>query len=258
MRPEGPFLVIMIQALLGQKIDQLQRFLADGTRIPVTKIYISENAVLQVKTPDKDKYAAVQLGLGAKKHATAALLGHSKKAKLAKAPQFIREVRLADDTADELPHVGDMISVDAVFKPGDVVAVTGTSKGKGFAGVVKRHHFRGGPKTHGQSDRLRAPGSIGQTTTPGRVYRGKRMAGHMGVDTVTVKNLTVVAVDATGKTLYVSGLVPGHRQCWLFIKKMGERRNFVPLMQTQPDSSAISETNNEAPKQNEAPHSVKK
>src|SRR5579884_4209095 len=224
MRPEGPFLVIMIQALLGQKIDQLQRFLADGTRIPVTKIYISENAVLQVKTPDKDKYAAVQLGLGAKKHATAALLGHSKKAKLAKAPQFIREVRLADDTADELPHVGDMISLDVVFKPGDVVAVTGTSKGKGFAGVVKRHHFRGGPKTHGQSDRLRAPGSIGATTTPGRVLKGTRMAGHMGSRRVTVKNLRVVRAEPERNLLLVEGAVPGPKTALVVIRKSSQRK----------------------------------
>src|SRR5579884_1646443 len=227
MRPEGPFLVIMIQALLGQKIDQLQRFLADGTRIPVTKIYISENAVLQVKTPDKDKYAAVQLGLGAKKHATAALLGHSKKAKLAKAPQFIREVRLADDTADELPHVGDMISVDAVFKPGDVVAVTGTSKGKGFAGVVKRHHFRGGPKTHGQSDRLRAPGSVGAGTTPGRVLKGQKMAGHMGHRRVTVQNLQVVDIDAENNVLLVLGAIPGPRNGFVMVRKAVKKNGNV-------------------------------
>ena len=111
------------------------------------------------------------------------------------------------------------IKVGDVFAPGDPVRVTGTSKGKGFAGVVKRHHFAGGPRTHGQSDRERAPGSIGQTTTPGRVYRGKRMAGRMVTDTVTVRGLKVIAVDPENNTVTIKGLVPGGRKGLLLVQK---------------------------------------
>src|SRR5664279_2037162 len=197
----------MIQALIGNKIDQTQKFLQNGRRIPVTEISISDNAVVQIKTAKKDAYAALQLGIGSKKHPGKAVSSHAKKAGLETAPKVIREVSLQGVSEEEMPKAGDMIAVEAVFKPGDIVEVSGTSKGKGFAGVVKRHGFRGGPKTHGQSDRERAPGSIGQTTTPGRVYRGKKMAGRMGSDTVTLKNLTVMDVDIVNKRLFISGLV---------------------------------------------------
>lgn len=227
----------MIQALIGQKIDQTQKFLENGRRIPVTEVSLSDNVVLQVKTQDKDKYTAVQLGYGLKKKPTKAIAGHAAKANLKTAPAVIREV--AWDNEGELPNVGDLVSVDSVFKPGDKIQVTGTSKGKGFAGVMKRHNFRGGPKTHGQSDRERAPGSIGQTTTPGRVYRGKKMAGHMGVDTVTVQNLTVVDVDAVNKKLYVIGLVPGHKKGMLLITRMGEQKDFVPLLKVTSEEPEV-------------------
>src|SRR5207247_7959997 len=125
-------------------------------------------------------------------------------------PYFLAEVRFpADAKVEALPKAGDMIQVTSVFEPGDIIDVTGISKGKGFAGGVKRHHFKGGPRTHGQSDRERAPGSIGQTTTPGRVYRGKRMAGRMGNDRVTVRGLEVVAIDSEKHMLTIKGLVPG-------------------------------------------------
>jgi large subunit ribosomal protein L3 len=220
----------MIQALIGKKLNQTQKFLENGRRIPVTEIAVSDNVVLQVKNVEKDSYTAVQLGYGVKKNGSKALLGHVKKAGLDKASAVVREVALKDAGSEELPKPGDSFSVSSVFKPGDVVDVTGTSKGKGFAGVVKRHNFRGGPKTHGQSDRHRAPGSIGQTTTPGRVYKGKRMAGHMGVETVTVTNLTVVDVDEVNKKLYILGLVPGHKNATLLITQKGEDKKFVPLL----------------------------
>ncbi len=218
----------MIQALIGQKIEQSQMFLENGRRIPVTEVSINDNVVLQVKTLEKEKYTSVQLGFGEKKKATKAITGHIKNAKLSLAPRIIKEV--AWDNEGELPNAGDKITVDSVFKAGDIIQVTGTSKGKGFAGVMKRHNFRGGPKTHGQSDRQRAPGSIGQTTTPGRVYRGKKMAGRMGSDTVTVRNLSVVDVDAVNKKLYVLGLVPGHKNAMILITRMGEQKDFVPLV----------------------------
>lgn len=216
----------MINTLIGQKTDQTQSFLENGNRIPVTEISVAENVVLQVKTPEIDKYSAVQLGIGAKKKSNKAILGQAKKAGITNAPIKIKEVRNAPD---EL-KTGDAIKVDGVFKPGDIVQVTGTSKGKGFAGVVKRHGFSGGPKTHGQSDRHRAPGSIGQGTTPGRVYKGKRMAGRMGQDTVTVRNLTVVGVDPENNKLYVSGLIPGSRNSFVYITRTGENKKYVPLI----------------------------
>lgn len=218
----------MVKALIGQKIDQTQTFLENGKRIPVTEVTVSDNVVLQVKSIEKDQYNAVQVGIGTKKKPNKAHIGHSKKAGVENAPSLIREV--AWEGSDELPKPGEVIAVETVFKTGDIVKVTGTSKGKGFAGGVKRHHFRGGPKTHGQSDRHRAPGSIGQGTTPGRVYKGKRMAGHMGVDTVTVSNLVVVDVDPENNKLYVLGLVPGNKKSMLVVTKTGEKKNFVKLL----------------------------
>jgi large subunit ribosomal protein L3 len=227
----------MIQTLIGQKVDQSQKFLENGRRIPVTEVSVADNVVVQVKTVASDKYNAIQLGYGAKKRPTKALVGHVKKAKLAAVPAYVREV--AWESEQELPTVGQNVTVDSVFKAGDKIQVTGTSKGKGFAGVMKRHNFRGGPKTHGQSDRERAPGSIGQTTTPGRVYRGKKMAGHMGAETVTIQNLTVVDVDAVNKKLYVLGLVPGHKKTILTITRMGEQAKFVPLLKAKEDEPVV-------------------
>lgn len=232
----------MLNTLIGQKINQSQDFLENGMRIPVTEISVGENAVVQVKTVEKDNYSAVQLGAGLKKKPTKAFAGHAKKGGLKNTPSIIKEVSLKDG-ADEAPNSGDIIKVDGVFKPGDVVQITGTSKGKGFAGAVKRHGFSGGPKTHGQSDRHRAPGSIGQGTTPGRVYRGKRMAGRMGQDTVTIKNLTVVDVDPENNKLFVSGLIPGHRNSWIYITKTGEDKKFVQLLSAKEKAKASEEAN---------------
>jgi len=220
-----------MHTILGRKKTQTQKFLTDGTRIPVTLIEVKDNPVIMVKTQDRDGYIAVQLGYGTKKHANKALLGHSKKgANLEHAPYFLAEVRFPAHTkTDELPKAGDTMSGVSVFEPGDIIDVTGTSKGKGFAGGVKRHHFKGGPRTHGQSDRERAPGSIGQTTTPGRVYRGKRMAGKMGFEQVTIKNLEVVDITADG-VLLIKGVVPGTPGTYLKIKKVGKNKKFVPLI----------------------------
>lgn len=230
----------MINTLIGQKTDQKQDFLQNGVRIPVTEIFVTDNFVTQVKTAEKDEYLAIQLGAGVKKRPIKAVLGHVKKAGVKNAPLKIKEVRI-ESTSDDLPKAGDSLAVDVVFKPGDIVEVTGTSKGKGFAGGVRRYNFRGGPKTHGQSDRHRAPGSIGQTTTPGRVYKGKRMAGRMGSDTVTVKNLTVVDVDAQNKKLYVSGLIPGHKNSWVLVTRTGEDKKFVPLLSNQPVQDVVAD-----------------
>lgn len=216
-----------LQAILGQKIEQTQKFLEDGTRIPVTRLWVLGNTVVRIKTEDKEKYNAVQLGFGIKKRASKALLGHIKGASLKTAPKFLKEVRVDKGDISSLPSVGEVINVTEVFKPGDIVNIIGISKGKGYAGVVKRHHFKGGPRTHGQSDRERAPGSIGQTTTPGRVYKGKRMAGRMGHVQVTVRNLEVVGV--LDDTLLIKGLVPGGKNTLMMVKKIGENKKFVPL-----------------------------
>lgn len=213
-----------INGLLGTKLDQTQGFLEDGTRVPLTRIMVSGNWITQVKTPETDHYSAVQLGFGSTKKATKAVKNHTKKAGREITPRFFREIRVADVAGFE---AGKDINAEEILKPGDFIEVTGTSKGKGYAGVVKRHGFHGGPRTHGQSDRERAPGSIGATTTPGRVYKGKRMAGRMGNEQVTLKNLTVMSlIDGV---LYVKGLIPGPRGAMVVVKKIGENKKYIPL-----------------------------
>ena len=214
-----------MQALLGQKIRQTQTFLIDGTRIPVTFINVAGNVVLSVRTKEKNGYTAIQLGFGKASRPTKPMLGLAKAVKIDYAPIFLREIKL--DSTDSLLVPGTGINPTEVLKVGDMVDITGVSKGKGYAGVVKRHHFRGGPRTHGQSDRERAPGSIGSTTTPGRVYKGKRMAGRMGHERVTVRNLKVV--DVGEDYVAVKGLVPGPINSFLILKKRGEDKKFVPL-----------------------------
>jgi large subunit ribosomal protein L3 len=218
-------------AVIGKKVEQTQRFLEDGTRIPVTRIDVSGNVVVDIKTQEKNNYSALALAFGTNpKNKKKSLLGIAKKAKLENTPRLIKEIRIEEEK--DLPEIGTIIKVEEVLSPGDIIQVTGISKGKGFAGGVKRYHFRGGPKTHGQSDRHRAPGSIGQGTTPGRVYKGKRMAGNMGHEKVTVSNLKVV--DIQGEELLVAGLVPGPVNNILVIKKTGELgKKFVPLTKTQ-------------------------
>ncbi|KKR76902.1 MAG: 50S ribosomal protein L3 [Candidatus Levybacteria bacterium GW2011_GWA2_40_8] len=212
--------------IVGKKVNQTQKFLEDGTRIPVTQVNTGGNVVVSLKSLDKDKYSAVQIGFGIRKNFNKAILGHTKKAGMEKPSRFLREIRVIDAEAP-LPEVGSTIKAEDVLKPGDIVDITGKSKGKGYAGVVKRHHFKGGPRTHGQSDRERAPGSIGQTTTPGRVYKGKRMAGRMGNATATLKNLMVV--DVSGDNVFIKGLVPGALNSLVVIRKTGESKKFIPL-----------------------------
>jgi large subunit ribosomal protein L3 len=192
----------MISSLLGTKIKQTQEFTADGKRIPVTFVQAGPCYITEI-----DKNNRIQIGLGIKKNISKATEGHLKKAGLTQKLRFLRTIPVQKDVEGLV--VGQEVKASEIFVEGDEVRVTGTSKGKGFAGVVKRHGFKGGPRTHGQSDRERAPGSIGQTTTPGRVYRGKRMAGRMGSDTVTLKGLKVVSVEAETYIVKVKGLIPG-------------------------------------------------
>ncbi len=205
----------MIQALLGYKLGQSQAFDEAGKRIPVTEILAGPNWITEVE--NQEHFKSIQLGFGTIKNLSKAEIGHLKKAGLEQKLRFLRSFTVSEIAETEKP--GSQIAVESVFAAGDTIRVTGTSKGKGFAGVVKRHNFRGGPRTHGQSDRERAPGSIGQTTTPGRVYKGKKMAGRMGNDTVTVRNLKVVAVDPTTHHITIKGLVPGAINGLLIISK---------------------------------------
>lgn len=202
----------MVQGILGQKLGMTQVFAEDGNAVPVTVIAAGPCYVTQVKTIENDGYEAVQLGFGAAKRLSAAEKGHLKGIDPVK---HLREFRVDDVSAVE---VGQQIDV-TLFEEGEHVNISGTSKGKGFAGVVKRHHFAGGPKTHGQSDRMRSPGSSGATTTPGRVLKGKRRAGRMGGERVTVKNLEVVRVDGERNLLLVRGAVPGPKNGLLMIFK---------------------------------------
>ena len=193
-----------------------QLFGENGNAEAATIIEAGPCTVVQVKTPDVDGYTAARLGFGQAKKQGAVLKGQSKGLGEFK---YLREFRLSK--ADGV-NVGDKLDV-SLFKPGDKVTVTGISKGRGFAGTVKRYNFRGGPKTHGQSDRQRAPGAIGSTTTPGRVYKGTLMAGHMGNARVTVRNLEVIKIDNERNLLLVKGAVPGAKNGLLLIGKSNGR-----------------------------------
>jgi large subunit ribosomal protein L3 len=205
----------MLKGLIGKKIGMTQIFDDTGVAIPVTIIEAGPCYVTQVRTPEKDDYSAVQLGFGEikPKRLTGGELGHLKRNSL-QPLRYLREFRVKDPQVSE----GDQVTV-SLFKLGERVDLIGTSKGKGFAGAVKRYHFRGGPATHGASDRERAPGSNGATTTPGRVYKGSRRPGHMGNDRVTAQNLKVVLVDPERNLLGVRGAVPGSRGGLVLVKE---------------------------------------
>jgi len=186
-----------------------------GEAVPVTVIEAGPNHVLNIRTKDRDGYEAVQLGFGAvdPKRLTKPVLGQMKGAGVA-----VRHVREMTADSVEDHKVGDTVDVN-LFQPDDLVDVTGWSKGRGFAGVVKRYGFRGGPRTHGQSDRERAPGSLGAGTTPGRVWKGKRMAGRMGNERKTVQRLRVVRVDGDRHLLLVKGSVPGPKNGLVYVRR---------------------------------------
>lgn len=221
----------------------------NGNVIPVTVIEVEPNTIVQIKGKDKDGYEAVQVGYGTRKEKNikSPQKGHFKKLgnfAVLKEFRFDSKGKKSRGEKQELIDsanltVGQKLDV-TVFAPGDKVRVAGTTKGRGFQGVVKRHGFHGGPKTHGQSDRERHPGSIGSTTTPGRVYKGKRMAGRMGNDTVTIKNLLVMDIDTENNILFLKGLVPGAKNGLLTITKLGTHKKFVPLLKTESVENAKS------------------
>jgi len=206
-----------MEGIIGKKIGMTRIFNPEGHSIPVTVIEAGPCPVVQVKTKEKDDYCAVQLGFGEKRKSlfTMPVLGHFEKAKV-EPKRLLKEIRTEQE---EKLEVGQEVKVD-IFSVGEKVCVTGVSKGLGFQGAVRRHKFHGGPKTHGQSDRHRAPGSIGGSSYPSRVFKGQRMAGRMGGNKVTVKNLVVAGIDVEKNLLLVKGAVPGKRNSYLTIKKV--------------------------------------
>jgi large subunit ribosomal protein L3 len=198
--------------LIGRKVGMTQVFQPDGTMVAVSVVQIAPNTVTRIRTDERDGYTAVQLGAGERRKLTKPVAGQLKDLPRVR---NIREFRL--DDVDGFT-VGQQITVAELFAAGELVDVTGVSKGQGFAGTVKRHNFSRGPKTHG-SDNYRKPGSIGPGTTPGRVYKGLRMGGHMGSDRVTMKKLRVVRVDADRNLILVRGSVPGAPGALTFVKK---------------------------------------
>jgi len=210
----------MAEGLLGKKVGMTQIFTEKGEVIPVTVLEVGPCFVTQVKTQERDGYTALQLGFGESKHLTKPERGHLKNLPPLKHLLEVRTGNIAD------AQVGQKLNV-TMFSAGDLVDISGISKGKGHAGVVKRHHFGGGKKTHGQSDRLRRPGSSGATTTPGRVLRGLRMAGQMGNARATVLNLEVMQIDAERNLLAVKGAVPGAKNGLLFVRRARKEKKVV-------------------------------
>jgi large subunit ribosomal protein L3 len=198
--------------LIGRKVGMTQVFQKDGTMVAVSVVQVAPNVVTRLRTPDRDGYSAIQLGTDEKKK-----LNKPQAGQLGDLPALgtLREFRVDDLAGYE---VGQAIAVGEMFAEGDLVDVSGVSKGKGFAGHIKRHNFHRGPKTHG-SDHHREPGSIGPGTTPGRVYKGVRMAGHMGDEQVTTKKVRVVRADAEHNLLLVKGSLPGGRGGLIMVRK---------------------------------------
>ena len=206
----------MLKGLIGKKVGMTQIFDETGAAVPVTLIEAGPCYVTQVRLPGKDGYSAVQLGFGEvrPKLLTGGQLGHLKRNTLPPL-RFLREFRVKDPEVTE----GNQVDVAQVFSEGEFVDIIGTSKGRGFQGGVRRYHFRGAHKTHGTSDRERAPGSRGSTTTPGRVYKGARGPGHMGNRRITAQNLKIVLIDKERNLIGVNGAVPGPKGSVVEIKE---------------------------------------
>src|SRR5262245_15034349 len=213
--------MIVINGLLGRKIGMTHVFGPTGEAIPVTVIEAGPCVVTQVRTRDRDGYEAVQIGFGDVKPKS---LNKPQQGHLEAAGRLVRYLREFEADDIEEHQVGQLLNVD-LFQNGQLVDVTGTSKGRGFQGVMRRHHFRGGPRTHGQSDRARAPGSIGAGTTPGRVWKGTRMAGRAGNKRVTVQSLEVVEVLPEQHVILVRGSVPGAKNGLLMIRRAVKAAN---------------------------------
>lgn len=210
----------MLNTIFATKIGMSQAWSTLGKRLPITKLFVDDNCVLSVKQKEDQLFQA-ELAYGKKKlkNVSKPIRTQITKSGFSSGFKQIKAVKV-----DENTKVGDTIALDQVLTVGDVVAIQGTSKGRGFAGSIKRHNFRSGPSTHGQSDRERSPGSIGAGTDPGRVWRGKKMPGHLGVETKTVLGLVVVHIDLEKKEIWVNGPVPGHKNSIVRIQKTGAKK----------------------------------
>lgn len=205
----------MPAGLIGRKLGMMRIFGDDGSVVPVSVIEAQPNNITRLRTPERDGYAALQVGAGTAKRVSKPVAGQFKElANELQRPRRVREFRVESTDGYE---AGQRLDV-TLFAAGDLVDVTGMSKGQGFTGTIARHHFKRGPKTHGSTN-IRQPGSVGAGTTPGRVFRGTRMSGHMGDDRVTVKKLQVVKVDAERNLILVKGAVPGARNAVLLVQK---------------------------------------
>jgi large subunit ribosomal protein L3 len=226
----------MVDALFGIKKNMTSVYDYNGRRVGATIVSLPANFVTQIKTAETDGYQAIQLGTASKKSVKKPQQGHLKKASAPESTRFLREVRV--ESTEDIT-LGQEIKAADVLHTGDLVKVQGISKGKGFQGTVKRHGFHGGPKTHGQSDRHRAPGSIGQGTTPGRVYRGKKMSGHMGVDTVSIAGLEIIKIDRENDEIVIKGGLPGPIGGLLKITVEGQLKGYVAP--AEPEEEVIVE-----------------
>ena len=244
----------MINTLLGIKKNMTSTYDSRGRRVGATVVELKPNLVTQVKTSEgKDGYNAVQLGYGSKKSVRKPQLGHVKKAGVEQPIRWFREIRNDQGNGGDLKP-GTEVKLDQVFSIGDAVKITGTSKGKGFQGGVRRWGFHGGPKTHGQSDRHRAPGAIGSGTTPGRVYKGKKMAGHMGAERVSVKNLEVVGLDKEKNLMTIKGAVPGATGGLVMVTKLGRIKGYTPPPEEKVEEEEGSENSENS--EGQRPHST--
>ena len=231
----------MIDTLLGIKKNMTSTYDSRGRRVGATILEIMPNFVTQFKAKEgKDNYNAIQIGFGTKKSVKKPQIGHAKKAGLDQKIRWFKEVK----SKDEELKPGTEIKLSQVFSIGDAVKVTATSKGKGFQGGMKRYHFHGGSRTHGQSDRMRAPGAIGSGTTPGRVYKGKRMAGHMGNVTVSTKNLEVVGIKKNENLLIVKGAIPGPIGNLVTIINLGRIKGYTPPPEEKPSEKEQESSEN--------------
>lgn len=227
----------MIQTILGIKKEMSSGYDARGRRVAVTRVAVSPNFITQVKTVEKDGYNSVQVAMGTKKSVKKPQQGHFKKAGVAENLRFVKEVRI--DASEDLT-AGTEITAGKVLKKGDEVKVTGTEKGRGFQGGVRRHGFHGvGMRTHGQSDRQRAPGSIGTGTTPGRVLKGKRMAGHMGSETATTRGLEVIEVNRVDGVVSIKGAIPGPYGGLVKITKTGVIKGYIAPPEEKEDEEEV-------------------
>jgi large subunit ribosomal protein L3 len=239
----------MTLGLVGRKVGMTRVFTDDGDSLPVTVLDVSDNRVAQIKTPATDGYSAVQVAFGQRRASriTKAVAGHFAKAAV-EAGRLLREFRVTEKDLENL-KVGGKLGVD-LFKVGQRVDVSGTSQGKGFAGVIKRHHFSSNRASHGNSLSTKKPGSTGQAQDPGRVFPGKRMAGHLGAARRTVQNLEIVRIDAERQLLLVKGAVPGSRGRDIVVRptSRAKRAILAPLKPSTPKAQAAA-----APKTPAAP-----